>query len=157
MIDGWGIFCDVVYMWFLLDLTDYKSPLLRVMAWCRQATGHYLKQCWPRSVSPYGITRPQCGKLILNVEPQCVSSKQHDDVIKWKHFSRYWPFVWGIQRSLVNSSHKGQWRGGLGFSLICAWINDWVNNCEAGDLRCYRIHYDVVILLNIETADIIGL
>ena len=23
----------------------------------------------------------------------------HDDVIKWKHFPRYWPFVWGIHRS----------------------------------------------------------
>ena len=35
----------------------------------------------------------------------------HDDVIKWKHFLRYWPFVRGIHRSLVNSPHKGQWRG----------------------------------------------
>ena len=32
----------------------------------------------------------------------------HDDVIKWKHFLRYWPFVRGIHRSLVNSPHKGQ-------------------------------------------------
>ena len=30
----------------------------------------------------------------------------HDDVIKWKHFLRYWPFVWGIHRSPVNSPHK---------------------------------------------------
>ena len=47
----------------------------------------------------------------------------HDDVIKWKHFPRYWPFVWGIHRSPVNSPHKSQWRGALMFSLICAWIN----------------------------------
>ena len=52
----------------------------------------------------------------------------HDDVIKWKHFPRYWPFVWGIHQSPVNSPHKGQWRGALMFSLICAWINVWVNN-----------------------------
>ena len=32
----------------------------------------------------------------------------HDDVIKWKHFPRYWPFVGGIHRSPVNSPHKGQ-------------------------------------------------
>ena len=32
----------------------------------------------------------------------------HDDVIKWKHFPRYWPFVRGIHRSRVNSLHKGQ-------------------------------------------------
>ena len=46
----------------------------------------------------------------------------HDDVIKWKHFPRYWPFVRGIHRSPVNSPHKGQWRRALMFSLICVWI-----------------------------------
>ena len=70
----------------------------------------------------------------------------HDDVIKWKHFPRYWPFVWGIHRSTVNSPHKGQWRGALMFSLIYVWINGWVNNCEAGDLRRYRAHYDVTVI-----------
>ena len=70
----------------------------------------------------------------------------HDDVIKWKHFPRYWPFVRRIHRSPVNSPHKGQWRGALMFSLICVWINDWVNNGEAGDLRRYRIHYDVTVM-----------
>ena len=39
----------------------------------------------------------------------------HDDVIKWKYFPRYWPFVRGIYRSPVNSPHKGQWRGALMF------------------------------------------
>ena len=45
----------------------------------------------------------------------------HDDVIKWKHSPRYWPFVRGIHRSLVISPHKGQWHGALIFSLICTW------------------------------------
>ena len=70
----------------------------------------------------------------------------HDDVIKWKHFPRYWPFVRGIHRSPVNSPHKGQWRGAFMFSLICARINRWVNNREAGDLRRYRTHYDVTVM-----------
>ena len=73
--------------------------------------------------------------------------RKHDDVIKWKHFPRYWPFVWGIHRSPVNSPHKVQWRGGLMFSLICVWINGWVNNREAGDLRRYRAHYDVTLMV----------
>ena len=73
-------------------------------------------------------------------------SLYHDDVIKWKHFPRHWPFVRGIHRSPVNSPHKGQWRGALIFSLICVWINDWVNNREAGDLRRYRGHYDVIVM-----------
>ena len=72
--------------------------------------------------------------------------KDHDDVIKWKHFPRYWPFVRGIHRSTVNSPHKGQWRGALMFSLMCARINSWVNNREAGDLRRYRRHYDVIVM-----------
>ena len=72
----------------------------------------------------------------------------HDDVIKWKHFPRYWPFVQGIRQSLVNSLHKGQWRGALMISLICVCINGWVNNREAADLRCYRAHYDVSVMWN---------
>ena len=71
---------------------------------------------------------------------------QHDDVIKWKHFPRHWPFVWGIHRSLVNSPYKGQWRGALMFSLICACINAPINNREAGDLRRHRAHYDVIVM-----------
>ena len=39
----------------------------------------------------------------------------HDDVIKWQHFPRYWPFVLGIHRSPVISPHKRQWRGALMF------------------------------------------
>ena len=70
----------------------------------------------------------------------------HDDVIKWKHFPRYWPFVRGIHRSPVNSPHQAQWRGALVFSLICVWINGWVNTREAGDLRRYRAHYDLTIM-----------
>ena len=70
----------------------------------------------------------------------------HDDVIKWKHFPRYWLFVRGIHRSPVNSQHKDQWRGAFMFSLICAWINRWVNNSEADDLRRYRAHYDVIVM-----------
>ena len=71
----------------------------------------------------------------------------HDDVIKWKYFPRNWPFVREIHRSPVNFPHKGQWRGALMFSLIYAWINDWVNNREAGDLRRQHGHYDVIVML----------
>ena len=68
----------------------------------------------------------------------------------WRHqmetFPRYWPFVRGIHRSPVNSPHKGQWHGALKFSLICVWIKGWVNNREAGDLRRYCAHYDVIVM-----------
>ena len=70
----------------------------------------------------------------------------HDDVIKWKHFLLCWSFVRGIHRWPVNSPHKCQWRGALMFSLICAWINGWVNSRKAGDLRHHRAHYDVIVM-----------
>ena len=56
---GWGISYEIALSCTPLDLTDDKSILVQVMAWCRQATSHYLSQCWPRSMSPYGVTRPQ--------------------------------------------------------------------------------------------------
>ena len=59
VIDGWGISCELALRRMSLDLTDDKSTLVQVLAWCRQATSHYLSQCWPRSMSPYGFTRPQ--------------------------------------------------------------------------------------------------
>ena len=41
---------------------------------------------------------------------------------------------------------KGLWGGALMFSLICAWINGWLNNREAGDLRRHRDQYDVTVM-----------
>ena len=82
-----------------------------------------------------------------------ISLKSHDDVIKWKHSPRYWPFVRGIHRWPVNSPHRGQWRGALMFSLICAWISDWVNNGEAGDLRRHCAHYGVTVMIK-KTCDL---
>ena len=80
----------------------------------------------------------------------------HDDVIKWKHFPRCWPFVRGIHRSPVSSPHKGQWRAALMFSLICVWIISWVNNREAGDLRPYRAHYDVTVMVFHTLTEVAG-
>ena len=70
----------------------------------------------------------------------------------WRHqmetFPRYWSFVRGIHWWPVNSPHKGQWRGALMFSLICAWINGWVNKRGAGDLRRHHTHYDVTVMVS---------
>ena len=70
----------------------------------------------------------------------------YDDVIKWKQFPRYWPFVQGIHRWPVNSPHKGHWRGASVFSLICAWNNSRANNGDAGNFRCHGAHYDVILM-----------
>ena len=52
---------------------------------------------------------------ILNI------NQTHYDVIKWKLFPCYWPFVRGINWSAVDSPHKGQWRGALMVLFICVW------------------------------------
>ena len=95
-----------------------------------------VKRC-PRQVPKH--TETDCGR-------------EHDDVIKWKHFPRCWPFVRRIHRSPVNSTHKSQWRGALVFSLICIWINGSVNYREAGDLRRYRAHYDVIVMEGVKSV-----
>ena len=93
---------------------------------------------------PHGIT-----------SPEWVNGFIHDDVIKWKHFPCYWPFVRGIHRwpfvrgihqSPLNSPHKGQWRAALMFPWICIRINGWVNYRKAGDLRRYHAHYDIIVM-----------
>ena len=89
-----------------------------------------------------GLLWVKCVVHVLLVPLLC-----NDDVIKWKHFPRYWSFVRGIHRPPVNSPHKGQWRGALLFSMICVWINGWVNNREAGDLRRHNTHYDAVVMV----------
>ena len=73
VIDGWGISCEIALKWLLLDLIDDKSTLFQVMAWCHQAPSHYLKQCWPSFVMPYGVIRPQWVKSTLQQEKKHIS------------------------------------------------------------------------------------
>ena len=70
-----------------------------------------------------------------------------DDVMKWKHFPNYWPFVRVIHRWPVNSHHKGQWHGALMVVLICTWTNGWPNHRDASDLRHICNHYDITVIL----------
>ena len=68
----------------------------------------------------------------------------------WRHqmetFSALLALCAGNSPIPVNSPHKGQWRGARMFSFIYAWINDWVNNREAGNLRRQHGHYDVILM-----------
>ena len=105
VIGGWGNSCEIALRWMPLDLTDDKSILVQVMAWCRQATSHYLSQCWPRFISPYGVTRPQWVNNIVwstrssskSLTSMMTSSPGNadicDDVMTGKHFRHYWLFV----------------------------------------------------------------
>ena len=93
VIDGWGISCEIALIWTSLDFTVDQSTLVQVMAWCCQATSHYLSQCWPRSLSPYGITRPQWVKSYallcwfffrINILEFSVLRLHQDCIGRWK-------------------------------------------------------------------------
>ena len=148
-----------------------KSALVQVMNRHWTATTHYLTQGWPPPLMQICVTRPQWVNLLLyrrysqpiylvhvaNVfdfsDDQIYS--QHDSPLPttytwWRHqmetFSALLTLCAGNSPVPVNSPHKGQWRGALMFSFICVWINDWVNNREASDLRRHISHYDVTVL-----------
>ena len=54
-----GTYCEIVLRWMPQNHTSGNSTLVQVMAWCHQARSHYLSQCWPRFMSPYGVNRPE--------------------------------------------------------------------------------------------------
>ena len=88
------------------------------------------------------------GRLsFITTAPWAHPLSQHDDVIKWKHFPRYWPFVWGIHRSPVNSTHRPVTHS---FDVyIDLLLNKWLSKqSRAGDLRRHRAHYDVIVMNN---------
>ena len=58
---------DNALRWMPWDLTDDKSTLVQVMAWCRQATSLYLSQYWLSSMSPYDVARPQWVKVTRSI------------------------------------------------------------------------------------------
>ena len=71
-------------------VTFEKSTLVQEMAWCRQATSHYLSQCCSRSISPCGIGRgyyvlpsPKWRSLESRLDTFLwISSKQKRDYLK---------------------------------------------------------------------------
>ena len=66
MIHDWGICWETVVKWMPQDLSDDKSTLVQVTAWCRQVRSHSLSQCWLRFMSPYSVTRPRWDKNAEN-------------------------------------------------------------------------------------------
>ena len=128
---NWGTWCDarqtanvISLVAQLYAIRRYGTELM-TSRWERPL--HKNVQCWP-----------SLAEKLLPIT--------HDDVIKWKHFPRNWTFVRGIHRSLVDSPHKGQWRGALMLSFICTRTNGWANNRGAGDLRRHNDHGDVNIM-----------
>ena len=73
---------------------------------------------------------------------------------KWKKISALLAICAGNSPVPGKFPHKGQWRGVLMHSLICVWINGWMNNGEAGDLRRHPTHYYVIVMAKHKLTDI---
>ena len=69
--------------------------------------------------------------------PRCIRQLSHNASLCSRNMHTWSP---------VDSPHKGQWRGALMFSLICAWTNAWADNREVGDLRRHRAHCNVTVI-----------
>ena len=133
----------LLHVYLFIDIILMKGPLTH----CPWRCGSSFKSITFKLVVQNSRFRTR-SEIALTWMPQ----NFHDDVIKRKHFPRHWPFVWGIHRSPVNSPHKGQWRGALMFSLICAWkkrlINQslgwWIEtppcSCHGGKIFCLQEH-----------------
>ena len=93
----------------------------------KQFSGLWVKQVW----FPQFRAREDNRETALSGTVLMNGMGFHDDVIKWKHFPRYWPFVTQVT-------------GSFDVSLMCAWTNGLANNRGAGDLRPHRGHYDVI-------------
>ena len=144
MTDGRGISCKIALRWMPLDLNDDKSTLVQVMAWCRQATSHYLSQCWPTFMSPYSVTRPQWfnmetlirhGKVAVVMNPG-IESCQYD----WSRRVGDWARgSWILQSSVCDTIRVYQLfvyiiRNTWPMRWYTAWLNltmfgCWWNHC----------------------------
>ena len=132
----------MLYTWFNYEITIYTLVKLGMIDLSEEILiGNTARLCY----NPFNEDQC-CGTCGAFYTGHPGKDGPHDDVIKWTLFPCYWPFVRELHQSPVNSTHKGQWRGASMFSLIWAWINGWVNNREAGDLRRHRAHYDVIIM-----------
>ena len=120
MIHGWDTCCEIALTRMSLDLTDDTSTLVEVMAWCRKATSHYPSQCWPRSLSPHGVTRPQS----VSSRPwQLPWSRASTSPLSLKWSSP--PSLMG-KMSLFISGPTGIWLFSTTTRVCCIWCAAWV-------------------------------
>ena len=87
---------DNALRWMPRDFTDDKSILVQVMAWCHQSTSHYLSQCWFRSLSPYGITRPQWVDGLSPFQSAVIYIYAYIDLSHWIFSLYQWFLVFSL-------------------------------------------------------------
>ena len=152
----------IVAYWRQILRHSHGSTLAQVMT----APSHYLDQYWlitsrvmrlsPRGLALKMFMKESLQRLLKFHKIRDTSSRgqqfrcgfRHDDVIKWKHFSTL------LAICAWNSPFTGEFPSQrlltrrFDVSLICDWINGWVNNREAGDLRLHRAHNGVTVIIS---------
>ena len=113
VIDALGIPCKIALILMLLDFTDDQSTLVQVMAWCRQATSHYLSQCWPRSLLQYGVNRPE---WVLKM-------KSKHQILKIAYWNKKW-ICWEII-TVFSTMPPNAVTSPLLMHTIVHWRNGW--------------------------------
>ena len=167
VIDGWGTSCEIAIIRMSLDshwFTDGQSTLVQVMAWCHQATSHYLSQCWPRSLSSYGVKRPRWVKLVifklisridishisweiaLRWMPQCLTINKSTLVplMAWCHqaTSHYLIQYW-FRLMMLYSAIRPQYINSL--SPVDAYTHHWAKSSLVQVMTCYLNQWWLVV------------
>ena len=128
-----------------MELTNDKSTLIQILAWCRQATSHYLSQCWSNYLSPFGVTRAQWAnsyfanfKVFIYVRQPWDRRKigiihvgGHLQAGYWPNscskselmFSLSWLTVILPNWCLINAANHQVFAYGLEFSSVSLWID----------------------------------
>ena len=132
-------------------LTSFASG---TVAWCwkpMSVLSALFDHWWSRGLlGPWGLCQIRVAHAPGTFSPPprvSVSDMHHGTYVLWCMTGSVTnDFLWSRWHVTGELPAKCQWRGALMFSMICAWINGWVNKREAGDLRCYRAHYDVTVI-----------
>ena len=149
-----------------------RSPVDRVRVWARPKEPHALAWGltklhtkmfrwsaidwkWKKKLSipyqvctcPFSAYSPTCCVSFISFRPMYIWKSWHMMTSSNGNIFRVTGPSCGEFTGPGEFLHKGQWRGALMFSLICIWINGWVNNHEAGDLRRHRGHFDVNVMI----------
>ena len=107
---------------------------------------------WPLNFPHKGPVTRKCFYLmtpscsICHIQCQAIVWNSDHTLSKYTFKWRINPTWWRIKWWPVNSPHKDQWRRASMFTLICTWLNVWVNNRGAGDLRRLQAHDDVAVM-----------
>ena len=118
--------------------------LVQIMAWRRPGDKPLSEPTLIGLLTHICVTRPQWVNDRGTNSYHTLHINNLPRFVKWYLITE----IKHCHRSPTSSPRKGQWRGALMFSSICTWMNGWVNNRDAGDLRRYHTHHDVRVMQN---------